>query len=58
MGKSKNKGGGNGNSKLTASEVWAIFLSKLPQRELAEQYGISQPHVSRIKNRDHWVFRI
>jgi len=41
-------------SKLTPSEVDAIRESDLPQAEIAEQYGITQPTVSKIRSGKRW----
>jgi predicted XRE-type DNA-binding protein len=43
-----------GNSKLTSESVKAIKESKLPQREIAAAFGISQGHVSEIKSGKKW----
>lgn len=41
-------------TKLTASDVREIRDSDEPQTVLADRYGISQPHVSRIKSYLTW----
>ena len=47
---------GRGNIKLTKKEVKEIRLAKGTQREICKQYGISQHHVSDIKNRLSWAW--
>lgn len=41
-------------NKLTAEQVFAILEAKGKQREIAEQFGVSQPCVSLIKRRANW----
>lgn len=41
-------------SKLMAAQVLAIRESPLPQKELAETYGVDQSTISRIKHRKDW----
>lgn len=44
----------NGNSKLDKEKVLSIRASGLPQRVLAEQYGVSQGVISQIMTRKTW----
>lgn len=48
------RGASNGNSKLTASDIRAIKLTKLPQREIAKMYGVTQALISKIKRGEIW----
>ena len=48
------RGERQGNSKLTANDVLAIRADPRTCREIAEDYGISNPHVSDIKNMKRW----
>jgi len=49
-----NRGENSGNSKVTESEVIQIKESSLLQRELASIFGLSQQHISDIKNGRRW----
>jgi len=52
------KGGKNGNSKLTESEVRLIrnkLSDGLKQETLAKMFNISQPMICCIKRRENWV---
>lgn len=47
----------NGNAKLTEREVRQIrrcIEAGMPQRQIAQAFGVSQITVSRIKNRKRW----
>jgi len=44
----------NPRAKLTESDVLAIRLSSLPQKELAARYAVSQSNISVIKRRESW----
>ncbi|NNU70378.1 hypothetical protein G9X67_34550 [Rhizobium sp. WYCCWR 11152] len=45
----------NGNSKLTESDVLAILTaSGVSHSQLARQYGVSQPLISKIRRREMW----
>jgi len=48
------RGTGNGRSKLTEQQVLHIYNSNQTQEDLAAQFGIHQPMVSRIKNGVYW----
>jgi hypothetical protein len=54
-----NNGGMSGEThpaaRLTPDEVAAIRSSTLPSRALAAEYGVSQPHIVRIKNGQKWT---
>lgn len=45
-----------GGSKLTAAEVIAIRGDQRAQREIAAEFGVSQPSVSRIKSGEAWAW--
>lgn len=45
----------NGNSKLTANEVRAIRAMNAPQRRIAEQFGVTQAIISKIKRNEVWI---
>jgi uncharacterized protein YjcR len=47
-------GEANNMTKLTESEVRAIFSDPRQQREIAEDYGIDKTTVSAIKRRKNW----
>jgi len=49
------KGEQQGNSKLVAEQVKEIRRSSASGVEIARQYKISQPHVSRIKTMKTWL---
>lgn len=54
----KNRGEGNGNSKLTTVQVLEIkelLKTKMFQKEIAKRYGISQMIISQIKNKQRWA---
>lgn len=44
----------NGNSRLKSEDVLAIFIAQGSQQSIAERFGISQFHVSRIKRGKKW----
>ncbi len=48
------RGEQNKRSKLTAEQVVAIRIAAGSQREIARQYGISQPQVGHIKRGQQW----
>jgi hypothetical protein len=49
-----NRGERQWQAKLTAKDITKIRSSKLLQREIAAQYGITQSQVSRIVNHQDW----
>ena len=49
------KGQEHGSSKLSKSEVLAIKSSTLTQRKMAEIYGVSNQHISRIVSGKRWA---
>lgn len=49
------RGEEHGVSKLTAADVRAIRTDRRLQREIAEQYGLAQATVSKIKRRQRWA---
>lgn len=49
------RGEGRPEHKLTEQDVREIRLSCRPHRDIAAQYGISAPLVSRIKSRKKWA---
>ena len=48
------KGEQHGHSKITEDDVRAIRSSPLPQRVIAEQYGLCQQSISLIVQRKNW----
>lgn len=48
------RGESHAGSKLTADQVRAIRADNRPQPQIAADYGITQSHVSTIKNRHAW----
>jgi predicted XRE-type DNA-binding protein len=44
----------HGRSKLTQAQVNQIRSSRDKQQEIAQKFGIKQPQVSKIKNRQRW----
>jgi len=49
------KGERNGNAKLTASQVRAVFVDTRAQTVIAKQYGVTQALVGMIKRREIWA---
>lgn len=51
-----NRGERNKSSKLTTSQVLKIrdIGTRIPQRALARRFGVSQGHVSRLRNKEQW----
>ncbi|CAH0532164.1 HNH endonuclease [Ralstonia phage UAM5] len=49
------KGDSNGNARLDRAKVEAIFFDGRPSAEIADEYGISQFHVRRIKCGQAWT---
>lgn len=52
----KNRGDGNGMSKLTGEIVLEIRNSYLSGKELSRKYNISQSQISGIRNKKFWRF--
>lgn len=50
------RGGRNAAAKLTESQVLEIRASVKPERELAEEFGISKAQVSAIRTRKKWAW--
>jgi hypothetical protein len=48
------KGGKNGNSKLNKDKVNQIRSLNLPQRKIANIFGVSQALISKIKRKEMW----
>lgn len=48
------KGAAHPRARLTDDDVRAIRASPLSQSVLGRQYGISQPHIGKIKRGDSW----
>ncbi len=44
----------NGSAKLTAEQVKKILEDHMAQHVIAREFGITQPHVSEIKNGKYW----
>jgi len=49
------KGPHHGNARLTPGQVAMILADPRRQRAIADDYGIAQSHVSRIKRGQHWT---
>lgn len=43
-----------GSAKLTEAEAVSIFKDPRPQKEIAEEYGVTQSHISNIKAGKTW----
>ena len=50
-----NRGEINGNAKLTREDVAKIHADPRPQQAIADDFGIAQPTVSKIKLGQRWV---
>jgi len=53
-GRMPRKGEDNNASKLTEVDVSAIRADPRLQREIAVDYGVTQPHISAIKRKENW----
>jgi hypothetical protein len=47
----------NGKTRLTRNHIHEILTDHRPQHEIAKSYGVSQSHISRIKNNKVWTIR-
>ncbi len=50
------RGENNGSSKLTKEQIDEIRKSDSKNRILADKYGVSKRHISRIKNNKSWAW--
>jgi hypothetical protein len=50
-----NRGERCASSKLTETQVRSILQDTRPQKQIAQEYGVRQSQISRIKNRTRWT---
>jgi hypothetical protein len=48
-------GGSNSNSRLSNEQISLILLDMRSHESIANQYGVSRSHVSKIKRKERWA---